>query len=148
MNRRIISILLVVSIICVAVWGKNDKSQEQWVNIYTPAGEVLKSRVVKSVPDRIEGLSNESKLPYNEAMLFIFPTIDFHGIWMKDMLFPIDIAWINNEGVVVDKKDNVSPETYPYVFKPSTPAMYVLEVNAGVLSQKKIEIDTKLTFDL
>ena len=34
-------------------------------------------------------------------MLFIFETADFHGIWMKNCKFPIDILWLDEERKVV-----------------------------------------------
>jgi uncharacterized membrane protein (UPF0127 family) len=80
-------------------------------------------------------------------MLFTFPRSGYHGIWMKDMRFPLDIIWFRRarthaactrdsagEGVcleVVDVREHVAPETFPTTLYPREPAHYVLEVNAG-----------------
>ena len=78
-----------------------------------------------------QGLSGRSGLPVGGGMLFVFDPPRIPGFWMKDMLFPLDIIFINGEGRVVTVHKNVAPETYPAVFRPSAPAHYVLEVPAG-----------------
>lgn len=95
---------------------------------------------------RQKGLSGRDSLPSNAAMLFIFDTDDHWGIWMKDMKFPIDIIWLDKDYTVVDIKENASPESYPDVFRPRVPARYVLEVNAGVVSNNAILIGAKGSF--
>ena len=62
-------------------------------------------------------------------MLFVFDANDYHGIWMKDMRFPIDIIWIAEDKTIVEITRNVAPETYPTIFKPPRPVRYVIETN-------------------
>lgn len=81
--------------------------------------------------ERMRGLSNRRRLSVDEGMFFIFPSDDYHGIWMKEMRFPIDIIWIDGDMRVVDIKQNIAPETFPAIFYPREKARYVLEVNAG-----------------
>ncbi len=80
---------------------------------------------------REQGLSGRSDLPNGQGMLFVFESDDTFGIWMKDMLFPIDIVWADASGTVITIAKNVAPDTYPKVFYPSTPARYVVELPAG-----------------
>lgn len=81
-----------------------------------------------------KGLSGYKKIGVKEGMLFIFPIQGLYGFWMKDMEFPIDIIWFNDERKVVDVWENAAPSSYPEVRVPSTPAKYVLEVKAGFYS--------------
>lgn len=78
-----------------------------------------------------KGLSGHAPLGTNEGMFFVFGTPDKYGIWMKDMLFAIDIIWIDEDFKVVHIEKNISPDTYPTIFYPNIPAKYVLEVSAG-----------------
>ena len=80
-----------------------------------------------------QGLSGRSHLPVGHGLLFIFDKEGRHGIWMKDMLFPIDIVWLDGNGREVHQEKEVRPDTYPEVFTPPVPARYVLELNAGTL---------------
>ncbi len=80
---------------------------------------------------RENGLSFWADLADNQGMLFIFSTPDKYGFWMKDMTFPIDIIWIDENMKIIHIEKSVLPETYPKVFYPETESLYVLEVSAG-----------------
>ena len=97
---------------------------------------------------RTQGLSEREELSEDSGLLFVFEKSDRHGIWMRDMHFPIDIIWIGEDGRIVDIKQNVSPDTYPQIFQPQEPARYVLEVNAGFTEQHGIEIGALTGIDL
>lgn len=89
-----------------------------------------------------KGLSGRISLDSQSGMLFIFAKPDKYRFWMPDMLFPLDIIWIN-DGKVVDISENVSNKfdpTDPNFYTPSQPVQYVLEVNAGFAASKRIQI--------
>ena len=68
------------------------------------------------------------------GMLFLFDTPSFPSFWMKEMKFPIDIIFINNDRVTTVHKNVQPPEspTSPLtVYKPTEPSDKVLELNAG-----------------
>ena len=96
--------------------------------------------VVDRESKRIKGLSGRSELKSNEGMFFVFDRLDYHGIWMKDMLISIDIIWFNEYGEVVHVVENASPDTYPTVFKPTQKSKYVLEVSAGFIDKEGIKV--------
>ncbi len=94
-------------------------------------GEIaIPVELADSAGARARGLSGRQSLPPESGMLFIFDEPDRYGFWMKDMHFPIDIIWIDEAGRVVDITERLQPSTYPNSFSPSSPARYVLEVNA------------------
>ncbi len=97
---------------------------------------VVYARLALTQEQRTKGLSGTPKLEADEGMIFVYATADLNPFWMKDMLFPLDMLWIN-ENKVVDLKANVpAPEpgqsdfSLP-IYMPSAPANFVLEVNAG-----------------
>ncbi len=89
----------------------------------------MRVTVLDGLAERKRGLSGRPSLDPNEGMLFVFSEDDYHGIWMKEMLFPIDIIWIDKDGVVVSVESAARPDSYPRVFEPSAPARYVIETN-------------------
>jgi uncharacterized protein len=95
---------------------------------------------VSSLNDRAKGLSDRESLDKNAGMLFIFPEPGFHGIWMKDMNFAIDIIWLDKNLHIVDFREGVTPESFPDVFRSGKFALYVLEINAGEARGAKIKI--------
>ncbi len=94
--------------------------------------EVVSVEVADTDEARSVGLSGRASLKDGSGMLFVFEQEGFSGIWMKDMLFSIDIVFIDAGGRVLSVEENVSPSTYlqtpPAVFSPPTPAKYVLEL--------------------
>src|SRR6266849_2707331 len=66
-----------------------------------PSGKVLQTEVMVKDEDRQMGLMFRPSLPLDHGMLFLFDQPDFHGIWMKNCKFPIDILWLDEERKVV-----------------------------------------------
>ena len=91
-----------------------------------------------------QGLSGRTHLPEGTGMLFVFEREDLWSMWMKDMLFSIDIVWADGDGEVITIAHEVSPQTYPNSFAPSRPARYVLELPAGFARSHGIAEGTKL----
>lgn len=85
----------------------------------------------------IRGLSGRENV--DGGMWFIFPKDDYYGIWMKEMFFPLDIIWVGNDFRIVHIEENVSPTSFPRVFKPASKARYVLEVPAGFVAQHGVK---------
>ena len=95
---------------------------------------------------RMQGLSGKSSLGADEGMLFVFDAPEEAGIWMKDMKFPLDIVWIDENYKIFDVKEHATPESYPKIFTPSAKASYVLEVNDGFLQKNQIKIGDPIHF--
>lgn len=89
----------------------------------------IKVEVADSPRELEIGLSGRDSLPATGGMLFIFPEEDYHGIWMKNMRFPIDVIWVDESYTVVGITERLMPESYPKVFEPPVPARYVIETN-------------------
>lgn len=96
-----------------------------------------------------KGLSGRPYLDQNSGMLFVFPKASIYSFWMPDMNFPIDILWINN-GRVVDTDENMTnifDPTNPRYYRPSSPAQFVLEINAGFIRRNNIRIGDPVIFN-
>src|SRR3989344_4240867 len=76
---------------------------------------------------RAHGLSDRATLDENRGMLFVFGRADYHSFWMKDMRFPLDIIWLDDNWRVIDVTENISPESFPATYQPRAPTRYVLE---------------------
>jgi hypothetical protein len=94
--------------------------------------------------EKEKGLGGSFFLSDNNGMLFVYEREGYPAIWMKNMIFPIDIIWLNSDFRIVDVEKNVSPLTYPTAFSPDLPAQYVLEVNAGFFDLHNIQIGDTL----
>ena len=90
------------------------------------------------------GLSGHAPLAPDQGMIFIFPQPAHDGFWMKDMLFSLDMIWLDANYKVITIKKNATPESFPAVFYPSAPASFVLELPAGFADAHKISVGSTL----
>ena len=93
---------------------------------------------------RVQGLSGRDSLPQGSSMWFVFEEAGYHGIWMKDMRFAVDIIFADANGIITMIYHTVSPDTYPRVFYPKQPARYVLELPAGFAAANGIAEGSKV----
>jgi uncharacterized protein len=142
--------VLVVAIILIALvggyaWQMNQRSARA---VLTP-GKILtvgtmRFEIADTQPLQQQGLSGRMEIPEDYGMLFVFPTKDRFGFWMKDMLTPIDIVFLNDDGSIVLIDHSVPPSTYPEIFYPPVPVKYVLETKAGYATAHGWDVGTKI----
>jgi len=108
---------------------------------------VLVGYIADTEAERTKGLSGKKYLPLNTAMLFKFDKPDTHGIWMKDMFFPIDIIWLDKNNEIVNLISNAEPSSYPHVFYPPEKALYVLEVRSGLIKDKGLKLGDEILLE-
>lgn len=111
------------------------------------ASTTIEVQIAQTDSARQKGLSGRRSLDPNTGMLFIFENPDFYGFWMKDMLFAIDIIWLDEDMRIVHIESSVDPTTYPQTFISKVPAKYVLEVLAGFAIQKGLKIGDEAKLD-
>ncbi len=104
--------------------------------------------VVDTSEGRNKGLSSRENLAKYDGMLFVFEKSAIHPFWMKDMKFPLDIIWIGENLRVVYIKEDATLESYPDIFTPDANAMYVVEINAGTVADRKIKIGEKIILNI
>lgn len=122
------AILILVILVGHSVLNRNDQQNNSYIEI---GGHKIELEIADTDAARARGLSGRLKLGENEGMLFVFDQPGHYGFWMKEMNFPIDIIWIDEERQVVGIEHKVPPESFPQVFYPREAVKYVLEVNAG-----------------
>ncbi len=101
--------------------------------------------IANTEAEQIRGLSGRRDLAAGSGLLFVFQDEATYGFWMKEMHFSIDILWIGADLRVVHVAENVSPGTFPKVFRPSQPARYVLELNAMDAEKLGVRVGTPVT---
>lgn len=110
---------------------------------------VFSVQVAQTNDALVQGLSGTESLAANEGLLMVFPVGDTWGIWMKDMLIPLDIVWMDKDKKVVHIVTDASPDLgTSKTFRPEDPALYVLEVPAGTVKQSGIAIGSVAVFDI
>lgn len=92
------------------------------------------------------GLSGQKTIEEKQGLLFVFDHPDKWSIWMKDMEFPIDVMWFDEENRVIYIKNNFLPGSFPETVYPPSPASFVLELKAGTAERRQIRVGDLLSF--
>ena len=91
----------------------------------------IQFEIVRSFEEQSRGLSGRADIPHQYGMLFVFPEPQTVSFWMKDMLVPIDILWLGDDGTVLGIEEAISPDSFPATYHPPVPVRLVLEMRAG-----------------
>lgn len=151
MKKEILIVLAVFLIIGAVFWIKTPQNSANTQKILKIGDILLNVDYAITDVERKNGLSGRRGLNEDEGMLFIFETEGHYGIWMKDMNFPIDIAWLNKDKKIIYIESNVNPDTYPTAFYANRDGLpllsnYVLETNAGFFEKSQIKIGDSAEF--
>lgn len=95
---------------------------------------------------RQKGLSGRASIDVGEAMLFIFEKSARNYFWMRDMLFSIDIVWLDTDKKVIHIERDVSPDSFPKSFGPDEDSKYVLEFKEGLVESIGLKVGDKVVF--
>lgn len=92
---------------------------------------------------RNRGLMFRDELPSENGMLFVFPDSRKRAFWMKNTYIPLDIAYIDNRGII-NEIYTMKPLDYSIIYNSIKPARYALEVNAGWFRKNNISTGSKI----
>jgi len=91
------------------------------------------------------GLMHRKSMQKNHGMLFIFPDERMHSFYMKNTEFPLDLVFIKQDLTIASFQENAQPLDESSL--PSqVPIQYVLEINAGLAQEWRLEVGDKIVF--
>lgn len=89
----------------------------------------ISAQVAATPQTREHGLMFREIMPKNEGMVFVFPRIDRHCMWMRNTLLPLAVAFVDERGVIINIEE-MQPKT-EINHCARKPAKYALEMNSG-----------------
>ncbi len=122
------------------------------VTIQTEKGDItFTAEIAADQTSQAVGLMYRTSLPQYSGMYFVYDQDVFHGFWMKNCEIPLDMLFIDSNGVIIDIRENVRPckesdpeqRTCP-TYVPSKPYRSVLEINAKSAQQNGITVGQKV----
>ena len=123
--------------------------------IVVQLGEARFSALVADTPElHAQGLSGRDYMPPEWGMWFDFGSLRRPSFWMRGMLFPIDIIWID-EGLRVVHVTHEAPAPHPDATDSSLPrynagearVRYVLEIGAGLARELDIGLGVTVSIN-
>lgn len=124
----------------------------------TIAGEAFELEVAADNATRFRGLGGRASLPDRRGMIFAFPFSERLEFVMRDCLMDIDIAYLDNDGVVltlhemvIEPRDEDEADAdyerrlvrYPSRF----PARFAVEVRGGLFRELGVQVGDVIVFD-
>ena len=89
----------------------------------------VRADVANTEATRQVGLMFRQKMGKHEGMLFVFPEIGYHAMWMRNTPLPLSVAYMNERGVILSIHE-MQPLS-DVAHQSAGPARFALEMNAG-----------------
>jgi len=89
----------------------------------------IEAEVAATPESRQIGMMQRTIMPSQRGMLFVFPEVATHCMWMRNTLLPLSVAFLDEKGRIINVED-MKPETETNHCA-KKPARYALEMNLG-----------------
>ena len=103
---------------------------------------LISAEVANTFDSRARGLMHRKSLGANQGMLFVFPDVSAHCMWMRNTFVPLSVAFIDEQGTIVSIHD-MQPQT-ENSHCAARPARFALEMNQGWFAQKGVKAGASL----
>jgi hypothetical protein len=104
---------------------------------------LIRAEVANTFDARARGLMFRKALAPNSGMLFVFPELTAHCMWMRNTYVPLSVAFMDEQGTIVSIHDmKPHDETSHCAAKP---ARFALEMNQGWFAQKGIKAGARIS---
>lgn len=121
----------------------SDAPQMGLPKVRIQAGMHIIEAQVAQTPAQMEiGLMHRKSMPVNEGMLFVFPDRQARCFWMKNTLIPLTIAFLADDGTVLQTEDMQPGALTSHCSK--EPVRYALEMNLGWFKQRGLKPGSQL----
>ncbi len=137
----------------VALPGASPRAEPALSQARVKLGETVFLADIADTPStQSRGLGGRARLEPHDAMLFLYKQKTIHTFWMKGMLIPIDILWLDNRRIVyiahrVPPPAPGTPDSQLPTYASAVPANAVLEIAAGRAAQLGLRVGDSARFD-
>lgn len=134
---------LFASLLLHASPGAAEDRQDKLPTVALNAGmHIIQAEVARTPAQRSIGLMNRRSMGTNEGMLFIFDAPGPQCFWMKNTLLPLSIAFIADDGTVVNIEDMAPQTTDSHCSRKEV--RYALEMNQGWFQRRGVKPGSRL----
>lgn len=141
------SFFLLFAFGCSFYASAQDTAQSQSVTklpliTLTAGNQTIKAEIAANDTDRQKGLMYRREMGKNNGMLFVFPQLGYHAMWMRNTLIPLSVAYMDDAGKILSIHEMV-PET-EISHQAAGPARFALEMNARWFATHKINVGDRI----
>jgi len=102
---------------------------------------VITAEIASTPQSRTIGLMMRERLEPNHGMVFVFEDKSQHCFWMRNTLIPLSIAFIDDDGTIVNIAD-MAPKSEASTC-PQRPVRYALEMDQGWFAKRGVTAGKK-----
>ena len=99
--------------------------------------------IANDAAEREKGLMRRDAMPADHGMIFVFPGEERLGFYMKNTRIPLDIIFLNANGVIVSIKQ-MRPYDVSTTYTDS-PAKWAIELNQGQAAAAGLNVGDQLS---
>jgi uncharacterized membrane protein (UPF0127 family) len=138
-----LSIIAFLFFLATASVFAQDGPQPRLPTIKLTAGMyIIHAEVAQNPNEQTIGMMHRQTMGINEGMLFIYDTLQVRCFWMRNTLLPLTIAFIADDGSIVNLKDMQPKTENPHCS--TEPVRYALEMNQGWFDKRSLKPGFKL----
>jgi len=141
--QHITTVLGLLAVLAAGIATAQNSSQPRLSVVELTAGmHLIQAEVAQTTNEQTIGLMHRQTMGINEGMLFIYDTPQIRCFWMRNTLLPLTIAFIADDGSIVNLKD-MQPKTEKSHCSVK-PVRYALEMNQGWFDKRGLKPGFKL----
>lgn len=145
MRRLAVAALLLVG--CPSSGAPRPAAPPARVVLETASGaHTVSVEIARTERERAKGLMHRKSLPWDVGMLFLFEESGDHPFWMRNTHLPLDMIFLDEEGVVVGIVERAVPRS-EIPRSAGVPSRYVLEVNGGWAAAHGVRVGDRVRFE-
>ena len=135
------SVLLALSL---AIFLSGRAQQPQLPLLVPIAGmHRIEAEVAATSESRQTGMMQRTIMAPQRGMLFVFPEVAAHCMWMRNTLLPLSVGFLAEKGRIINVED-MQPRT-DRNHCASKPARYALEMNLGWFRSRGLSAGSAIT---
>ena len=118
------------------VWPKEPAASLPSITLKA-GGQTIRAEVAATDDARQKGLMFREKMAKNAGMLFVFPDVAYHAMWMRNTPLPLAVAFMDQSGKIVSIHE-MQPFTET-THQAAGPARYALEMNSEWFTRNQVK---------
>ncbi len=135
---------LVAALLGLAAWAAQAQDRPQSLPaVQLQAGmHLIRAEVAQQPGERSIGLMHRASMPANDGMLFVFDAPDKQCFWMKNTLIPLAIAFLADDGRVVNIAEMQAGKLDAHCS--DQPVRYALEMHQGWFAKRGLKAGNRI----
>jgi uncharacterized membrane protein (UPF0127 family) len=164
--RRALPVFLALSLVVAALvathaGAQSDCGGQPYAEVQIDGLPRLNLEVARTPAEHEKGLMDRDSMPPDDGMVFVYTQPAREGYWMRNTLIPLSIAWLDQNGTILDIQDMDALDdehahypgvgSLPLTQAPSTPVLayyYALETNVGWFANHGVGVGQQIALCL